>query len=53
MNEVRLNECGWSVTEEWENLSLISDDAQDEFDGHPHKTEDGSAWYAEGRLFWD
>ena len=53
MNEVRLNECGWSVTEEWENLSLISDDEQDEFDGHTHTTEDGSAWYSEGRLFWD
>ena len=52
MSWVRLNECGWGITEEFGELTKVTQKEMEDGD-HTHKTEDGSYWYEDGRLFWD
>ena len=54
MNWVRLNECGWSVTEEYGKLEpIIEERYEDGWTDYTHETEDGAQWSQDGRLFWD
>ena len=50
MHTVRLNECGWSVTEDHGEAAELSDIDEDHY---THKTEDGSHFVQDGKLFWD
>ena len=50
MHTVRLNECGWSVTEDYGKAKELSEIHEEHY---THKTEDGSHFVQDGKLFWD